>query len=97
MRAIMRPKTKLLAVKFRRISDVLRLQGLQKSSGRILTIYASKNEAVCCEVQTHFGRFRFARFVKKVLGIFSRFVRTKMKLFPATFRRIMEDFTLRGI
>jgi len=97
MRAIMRPKTKLLAVKFRRISDVLRLQGLQKSCGRIFTIYASKNEAVCCEVQTHFGRFRFARFVKKVLGIFSRFVRTKMKLFPAKFRRIMEDFTLRGI
>jgi len=25
-------------------------------------IYVSKNEAVCCEVQTHFGSFRLACF-----------------------------------
>ena len=40
----MRPKTKLFAVKFRHISEVFTLQGLQKSSGRIITIFASKNE-----------------------------------------------------
>jgi len=96
MRAIMRPKTKMLAVKFRRISEVLRLQGLQKFSGRIFTIYASKNEAVCREVQTHFGSSLPARF-PEVLGALSRFMRPKMKLFAVKFRRIFEVFTLRGI
>jgi len=73
------------------------LASLYKSSGGNFAIYASKNEAVCCEVQTYFGSFRFARFVKKVLGAFSRFVRPVMKLFSAKFRRISEVFTLRGI
>jgi len=120
---LMRPKTKLFAVKFRRILKVLRIQGLQhafwvhfcvqkrsslpwnsdgfwkfspcklhkkvwahfldfcvqkrsclllswdafwkfslcevynKSYGRIITIFASTNEAVCCWVQTYFGNF----------------------------------------
>jgi len=87
------PKTKLFAVKFRSIFEVLRLQGSQnkfwvhiydlcvlkrsclpwysnafskfsackayrKSFGCIFTIYVSKNEAVCREIQTHSGRFR---------------------------------------
>jgi len=86
----MRPKTKLFSVKYRRILEVLCLQGLRikfwahfhdlcvqkrsclpwssgafwkfspcevykKSSGRIITIFASNNEAVCCWVQTDFG------------------------------------------
>ena len=111
-----RPITKLFAVKFRRISELLWLQVLQKkfwallhdlcvqkwssllwssdafwkfssctlckkSSGRIFPIFASKNEAVCHEVQAHFGSSRLARFVKNVLGAFSRFVRPKAKLF----------------
>jgi len=85
----LRPKTKLFAVKFRRILEVICLQGLQKkvpgamsrymfpkmklvpvklaaswscrlfkvytkSSGSIFLIFASKNEAVYCEVQTQF-------------------------------------------
>jgi len=96
MHAIMRPKTKMLAVKFRRISEVLRLQGLQKFSGRIFTIYASKNEAVCREVQTHFGSSLPARF-PEVLGALSRFMRPKMKLFAVKFRGIFEVFALRGL
>ena len=129
----MRPKTKLLAVKFRRIFEVLCLQVLQKrfwahyhdfcvqkrsclpwgsdrfwkfsscklyekvlgaisrimrpkrnclpwcsdafwnfsackiyikSNGWNVTIYVSKNEAVCCEVETHFGSFIRASFIK---------------------------------
>jgi len=50
-------------------------------SGCIFTIYVSKDEAVCCEVKTHVGSFRFARFMKKVLGAISRFMRPKTKLF----------------
>ena len=69
----------------------------RKSSGRYCTICASKNEAVCCEVQTHFGSFRLARFVKKVLGAFFRFLRPKMKLFAMKFRRILEVVALRGL
>jgi len=60
-------------------------------------ICASKNEAVCCEVQTHFGSFRLARFVKKVLGAFSRFLRPKTKLFAVKFRRILEVLHPQGL
>jgi len=69
----------------------------KKSSGRNFTIYASKREAVCCEVQTHFGSFRFARFMNKVLGAFLRFLRRKAKLFAAKFRRILEVLCLQGL
>jgi len=31
----------------------------------------SKNEGISCEVQTHLGSFRLARFTQKVLGAFS--------------------------
>ena len=34
----------------------------RESSGQIFMIYVSINEAVCCEVQTHFGRFPLARW-----------------------------------
>ena len=44
-------------------------------------IYMSKNEDVCCEVQTHFLNSSLVRFIKKVLGAFSRFMRPKTKLF----------------
>ena len=94
-------KTKLFAVKFRRILEVLYLQELQKkfcahfhdpcvqiwscfvrssdsfwklspcevyknSSGRIITTFASKNEVVCRDVQTDFGSFPSASFIKKI-------------------------------
>jgi len=101
-----RTKMKLLAVKFRRNSEVLRLQSLQtnfwtnfhdwcipkrscllwsshtfwklsackfyrKRCGRNFTICACKNEAVCCVVQTHFGRFLLVvRLIKKLWAHF---------------------------
>jgi len=34
-------------------------------SNCIFIIYASKNEVVGCEVQTHFGSFLLARFLKR--------------------------------
>jgi len=43
----------------------------EESSWRIITIFASKNEAVCREVQTHFENTPLARFTKKFLGAFS--------------------------
>jgi len=59
--------------------------------------FVSKNEAVCCEVQTHFGSSRLASFIKKVLGAFSRFMRPKTKLFAVKFMRILEVLALRGL
>ena len=35
----------------------------RKSSGRIFPIFASKSEVVCCELHTHFWRFRLACFI----------------------------------
>jgi len=57
-------------------------------------ICVRKNEAVCCEVQTHFGSFRLSGFIKKILGAIPRFVRPKMKLFAVEFRRILEVLCL---
>ena len=90
-------KMKLCAVKFRCISEVLRLQGFQKSSGHIFKKFASRNEAVGCRVQTQFGSFSLASFVKKILGAFSRFMRPKMKMFPVKFRCVLEVFALQGL
>jgi len=64
----MRPQTKLFAVKFGWILEVRRSQALQKKSGHNFTIYESNTEAVCCEVETHFGSFVLARFVRKNSG-----------------------------
>jgi len=62
----LRPIMKLFVVEFRRILEVLRVQGLHKKiSGRIFTIFVSKNEAVCCWVQVHFRSSLPARFTQK--------------------------------
>jgi len=92
-----RSKMKLVAVKFRCILEVLCLQVLKKKCGRNSTICASKNEAVCSEVQMQCGSFRFASFVKRVVGAFSRFVHSKTKLFAVRFRRIFEGLALQGL
>jgi len=65
-----------------------------KSSGCIFTIDASENEAVCCEIQMHFGCFLPASFTENVLGTISRFVRPKTKLFKVKFRRILKVLRL---
>ena len=98
----LRPKTKRFAVKFRRILDVLRIQGYKKISGRIFTIYASKNKAsknltVNREVQTHFGSSPLARFIEKVMGEISRLMRLKTKLFAVKLRRILEVFSVQAL
>jgi len=66
-----------------------------KCSGRIFTIYAFKNEAVCREVQMHFGSSLPASFTEKVLGAIPQFVSPKMKRFAVKFRRILEVLCLR--
>ena len=45
------PKTKMFAMKFRCILEVLRLQGLQKNFGRTFKICVSKNEDVCHDMK----------------------------------------------
>jgi len=57
----------------------------KKSSGRIFSIYASKNEAVCREIQTHFGSSLPVSFTEKVVGAIPRFVRPKTKLLVVNF------------
>jgi len=54
------------------------------------TICVSKNEAVCCEVQTHSGTSLPVSLTEKVVGPIPRFVRSKTKLFVVKFRRIVE-------
>ena len=91
------PQTKLFAVKFRRILEVLRLQGLWKKLWRIFIIYAPQNEAVCFEVHTHFASSLPVRFTEKVMGVRSRFMRAKTKLFAAKFRPTSEVLHLQGL
>jgi len=57
----------------------------------------SKNEAVSCEVQTHFGGFLHASFIKKVVGVFSRFLRPIMRLLAVEVRRILEVLHIQGL
>jgi len=90
-----RPKTKRFAVKFRRILEVLCLQVLKKRLSRNSTICASKSEAVCREVQTHFGSSLPASFTEKVVGAIPQFMRPKTKLFALKFRRILGVLCLR--
>jgi len=56
-----------------------------------------KNEAVCCEIQTHSGSFLPARFTKKLVGAIPRFVRSKTKLFGVKFTRILEVLCLQDL
>jgi len=86
-------KTKLLAVKSRRILEVFTSQ-VKKSSGRIFSIFASKNESVSREVQTLFGSSLPASFTEKVLGAISRIVCPKTKRFAVKFRPILEVLCL---
>jgi len=92
-----RPKAKLFSVKFRRILEILCLQGLQIKFWAHCHDLCVQNEAVSCEVQTHFGSFHLARFIRKVPGALSRFLRPIMKLFAAKFRRILEVLYLQGL
>jgi len=74
--------------------EVLCVQGLQNKFWVQFSIYASKNEAVCREIQTHVRSFRPASFAEKVLGAISRFMCPKTKLFAVNFRRIFEALRL---
>jgi len=78
----MRPKTKIFPVKFRRILEVLRLQGLQKIFGRTFKICVSKNEDVCHEVQMHFGSSPLTRFTKKFWAYFQDLCVQKRRCLP---------------
>jgi len=71
-------------------------QVYEESFGRIFMIYASKNEAVCCEVQMYFGSSPYLRFTRRFLGAFSRFLRPKTKQFAVKFRRILEAFPVQA-
>jgi len=59
--------------------------------------FVSKNEAVSCEVQTHFGSFHLAKFIKKVLGALPLFMCPKTELFAAKLRRILEVFSVQAL
>jgi len=84
-------------VKFRRIFDVFDLDALYKMFWAHFHDLCVKNEAVCQEIQTHFGRSLLASFTEKVLGAIPRFVCAKMKLFAVKFRRILEAFAFQAL
>jgi len=60
-------------------------------------INASKKEAVCREVQTHFGTSSLARLIEKLMGEISRFMRLKTNVFAVKFRRILEVFSVQAL
>ena len=91
----MRPKTSCLLSSSDAVLTFSPCMLYIKFSGRIFTICASKNEANCCEVQTHFGSSLPASFAENVLGAIPRFVRPKTKLFEVKFRRILEVLRLK--
>jgi len=66
----------------------------EKSSGRIITICAYKNETACREVQMHFRSSPLPRFAEKVLDKFSRLMYPKTKLFAVKFTHILEVICL---
>jgi len=80
-----RPKTKLFAVKFRRILEVLCLQVLQKKFWAQFLDFVLKNEAACCEVQTHFGSVALARLIKKLWARFHDLCVRKQTFLTSTF------------
>jgi len=53
-------------------------------------LWLSNNEAVCFEVQTHFGRPTLAWLTEKVLGAFPQFMCPKTKVLAIKFRHILE-------
>jgi len=70
----------------------------RKNSGHIFTIYVSKNEAVCYEVQMRCDSTTvLARFARKILGAFSRFMHPKTWLFAVKLRSILEVIRLQGL
>jgi len=77
--------------------NFLLCEAYEESFGYIFTSYVSKNEAVSCEVQMHFGRFHLVRFVKNVSGALSRFMCPKTKLFATKFKRILEVFFVQAL
>jgi len=85
---------KVFALKFTHILEVL-CKVYKKSYGRIITIYAPKNEAVSYEIQTHFGSSLPARFTEKAQRSFT--IYTSKNEAVAKFRRILEVFALRGL
>jgi len=76
------PKMKRFTVKFRRTLEVFAFQALQKKFGRIYPIYASKNEAVCREIQTHFGSSLPASFKENVVAQFHDLCAQKRSCLP---------------
>ena len=86
---------------FLRSSDAFRkfspCEVYNESSGHIIMTYASKNVTVWRDVQTHLGTFLLARFMQKVLGEISRFMRLKTKLFAVKLTRILEVFSVQAL
>ena len=84
----MRPKTKLFAVEFRRILEVLVLQGLWKKFwAHYHDLFVQKWNCLPW-IQTHFGSFLPPRFTEKVLDKYSRFMCPETTLFAVKFTHI---------
>ena len=89
-----RPRMKLFAVKFRRISKVFCLQGLQEKLWVQLHDLCVQKCSGLLWSSDAFWKFLRCKLYKKVVGAFSRFMRRKMKLFAVEVRRILEVLCL---
>ena len=92
------PQMKLFAVKFRRILEVLRLQGLRKKFCiDFHDLCAPKQRCLLWSSYTFFLQSLTVRFTEKVMGTLSQFMRPKTKPFAAKFRRTLEVLHLQGL
>jgi len=93
----LRPETKLFAVKFRCILEVVALKGLWKKFWVHYLDFFVQKQSCFHEVQMHFESSLPARFREKILGEIPRFMCSKMKLPAVKFRRILEVFALHAL
>jgi len=92
-----RLKTKLFAVKFRRILEDLCLQDLQKKLwAQFHGLCVQKQSCLPLNSDTFWNSLP-ARFAEKVVGAIPRFVHPKTKLFAVNFRRSLEVFALQAL
>jgi len=89
-----RPKTKLIAVKFRCILEVLYLQHLQKKFWAQFHDLCVQNWNGLLWSSDASWKFAPFKFYKKILGTDFRLMRPKTKLFAVKFKRILEVLCL---
>jgi len=94
---LMRPKTELFAVNFRRILELLRLQGSWKKLWVKFHDLCVQKWICLLWSWDAFWKFSLCKLHKTFLGTFSRFLHPQTKLFAIKLRCILEVLRLEGL